>query len=242
MEGAKVKEILQDAGSVAADNIASHVKVRASDSITLALLLALNYGVTASYSYICRGNVFANVQAGNIVLMGMRVANGDFGGALLYFLPMITYILGVICSDLIRNRAIVKGYKIHWRELTVAFNALVLLAVAFMPESANLLANSLAAMAGGAQAEAFMKVRALGENKVVPTGNLQSATHAMAEYLLTGSKHALHKSESMYAVILFTFLGATLGAFLSRFFGLESSIFCSVILIISLLIMHRDKD
>ena len=45
-----------------------------SESFALAVVLAIAGGFMDTYSYICRGGVFANAETGNIVLMAINMA------------------------------------------------------------------------------------------------------------------------------------------------------------------------
>ena len=49
-----------------------------SENFILGIMLALTGGFLDAYTYITRGGVFANAQTGNIVLMGINLAKGDF--------------------------------------------------------------------------------------------------------------------------------------------------------------------
>ena len=53
-----------------------------SDTLLLAVLLSLSGGFQDAYTYVLRGNVFANAQTGNVVFMSQHVMTGDFRGAL----------------------------------------------------------------------------------------------------------------------------------------------------------------
>ena len=48
------------------------------ETFRVAALLAVVGGVLDAYTYILRGGVFANAQTGNIVLLGVHVADGDY--------------------------------------------------------------------------------------------------------------------------------------------------------------------
>lgn len=52
------------------------MKKQMSDSWLLAVFLTLAGGFQDAYSYNCRGQVFANAQTGNIVLLGQNLATG----------------------------------------------------------------------------------------------------------------------------------------------------------------------
>ena len=87
------------------------------------------------------GQVFSNAQTGNMLLMGVNIAGGNFAVASKYFWPVLFFAIGIIVSDVINTR---KKYKmVHWRQISVLLEAIILTAVVFLPESANDLANSL---------------------------------------------------------------------------------------------------
>ena len=56
-----------------------------SESKRLAFLLAMSGGLMDAYTYIYRGQVFANAQTGNILLFGVNLSVGNFRKALQYY-------------------------------------------------------------------------------------------------------------------------------------------------------------
>ena len=59
-----------------------------SESFRTAAFLALSGGLQDAYSYCARGEVFANAQTGNIVLLSQRLFRMDWSGAMHYLLPL----------------------------------------------------------------------------------------------------------------------------------------------------------
>lgn len=49
-----------------------------SDSFRIGAILAAVGGFLDAYTYLARGQVFANAQTGNIVLLGVHLSEGDF--------------------------------------------------------------------------------------------------------------------------------------------------------------------
>ena len=49
-----------------------------SESIELAIFLALSGGLMDAYSYLLRGQVFANAQTGNMLLLGVYASQGNW--------------------------------------------------------------------------------------------------------------------------------------------------------------------
>ena len=60
-----------------------------SESMILCLTLAIVGGFLDAYTYISRGQVFANAQTGNIVLLGIGIAKGEPMAAVHYLLPIL---------------------------------------------------------------------------------------------------------------------------------------------------------
>ena len=60
-----------------------------SESLAVGFLLALTGGLLDAYSYLNRGEVFATAETGNIVLMGINLAQQNWSGALHYLLPVL---------------------------------------------------------------------------------------------------------------------------------------------------------
>lgn len=58
-----------------------------SESIELAILLAMSGGLMDAYSYLYRGEVFANAQTGNMLLLGVYASQGKWQLTLHYLFP-----------------------------------------------------------------------------------------------------------------------------------------------------------
>ena len=129
-----------------------------SETMRLGILLALSGGLMDAYSYLFRGEVFANAQTGNILLCSVALSQGEWGVAVQYAFPVLAFGLGILMTFLIRQRFRNRTNRIHWRQLGVLAEILLLTLVAFLPQQANLLANSLISLACGFQVEAFRKI------------------------------------------------------------------------------------
>ena len=69
-----------------------------SESFLIAAFLSVSGGLQDAYTYIFRGKVFANAQTGNIVLLGLSLAQGQWRTALQYVLPIVVFALGVLLA------------------------------------------------------------------------------------------------------------------------------------------------
>ena len=64
-----------------------HIQV--SESFLLCALLTMTGGFLDVYTYITRGHVFANAQTGNVVLLGLNLAEGNIKEVAFYLFPII---------------------------------------------------------------------------------------------------------------------------------------------------------
>ena len=115
-------------------------KIRVCEnSMVLVYILAMSGGFMDAYSYMCRGEVFANAQTGNILLMAVNLAKGNFVVALRYFAPVMAFIAGVVLAQTVHH--IFKGRALHRRQIVILFEAAALFAAAFIPYELNILCN-----------------------------------------------------------------------------------------------------
>ena len=114
-----------------------------------------------AYSYLCRGEVFANAQTGNILLFGVNLSMGHWSKALQYVCPVLAFAIGIAAAEFVR-RKFTNRKHVHWRQIIVFCEAVIVFGVMFIPQELNLLANSLTSLACGAQVESFRKIQGNG--------------------------------------------------------------------------------
>lgn len=75
-----------------------------SERLIVGGVLAAGGGFMDIYTYILYDGVFANAQTGNVVLLGYRMMNGNFKGALYSLIPIIAYVAGIFVAGICRRR------------------------------------------------------------------------------------------------------------------------------------------
>lgn len=210
-----------------------------SESIRLGMLLAISGGFMDAYSYIERDHVFANAQTGNILLFGVHLSEGDWIMAVRYFCPVLAFVLGIAVAEAVRTY---NTPKLHWRQISVLVEAVILAGVAFIPLSMNLFANALTSFACGVQVESFRKIRGSGIATTMCIGNLRSATQNFMDYWKTRDREKLEQSVLYYDIILCFVLGAVGGNLLISFWGQRAILCCSLMLLVVFFIMFIDYE
>lgn len=212
-------------------------KFQISESIRLGAILALSGGFMDAYSYMERGEVFANAQTGNMLLFGVHLSQGDFQNTMKYLFPVLAFALGIALAEVVRAKA---GNLLHWRQISVLAEALILIAVSFFPTALNLPANALTSFACGIQVESFRKIHGKGIATTMCIGNLQQRTETCTT--ISSKDDFLDTSLLYYGIIACFIVGAVIGNAAVQLFQTKAILGCSFLLLISFFMMFIDWE
>lgn len=129
----------------------------ASNSVSLGIILAMVGGFLDAYTFISRDGVFANAQTGNIVLLGVHLALGEWQQMILYIPPIVAFILGIFISEFskIFKR---KSWITSSRRFVLLIECIVLVIVGLLPATIhNSVVTILIAFASSLQIATFNK-------------------------------------------------------------------------------------
>ena len=212
-----------------------------SESLLTASFIILSGGLQDAYTYLCRGKVFANAQTGNIVLFSAHLFEGEWALSARYLVPLLSFMLGVFVAECVHRRY-KSMEKVHWRQLIILAEIVLLFFVGFLPQSVNTLANALVSFVCAMQVQTFRKVRGHAYASTMCSGNMRSGTDALCAYFHTRDKKILQKALTYFAVIGIFAVGAGLGALLTKRFA-ERGIWVScALLTVSFLIMFIREE
>lgn len=205
-------------------------KTQVSESFALGALLAVVGGFLDVYTYLLRGGVFANAQTGNIVLLGVNLARGAFGSALHYLIPILAFAGGVVAVEAVKQR-FRNAPRIHWRQMIVAAEFLLLLPVAFIPPGRmDMAVNTAISFVCSMQVESFRKMNGNAFATTMCTGNLRSGTELLYRYSVTGDVRERNKGLQYFGIIVFFIFGAAAGVFGAQLLGAKAALVCCVLL------------
>ncbi len=207
-----------------------------SESFRLSALLSLSGGLQDAYTYNMRDKVFANAQTGNVVLMSQNFMQGSYMQGLRYLCPLISFALGIFVAERIENRFKTID-KIHWRQIILIIEIIVLIIVGFMPSEMNMIANMIVSFSCAMQVQTFRKVHGYGYASTMCIGNLRSGTESLSQYLRDKNKESLHKALHFFGIILIFAIGAGLGGVLSGYLGIRTIWISSAILLAATVMM-----
>ncbi len=214
-------------------------KIQTSETFVLSAILAMSGGFQDAYTYNVRKEVFSNAQTGNIVLMSQHIMMGELMKGLSYLFPVVAFALGVLVAERIGHRY--KGAKrIHWRQIIVAIEIVILFAVGFIPERYDMLATMLVSFSCSMQVQAFRKVNGYGYASTMCIGNLRSGTESLSIYLREKQHGALKKAAHYYGIIFIFAIGAGVGGICSLHIGIRAIWISSILLAIVCAMMMKE--
>ena len=136
--------------------------------------------------YLCvPGKVFANAQTGNIVLLSQNICERNWLQSAHYFVPLAAFAIGIIVAEQIRGKY-QNVQNIHWRQIVLLLEMILLFLVSFLPQSLDMLANALVSFSCAMQVQTFRKVNGYAFASTMCIGNMRSGMEAL-----------LHTSEHM---------------------------------------------
>ena len=214
-----------------------------SEAFRTVMFLSASGGLQDAYTYIGRGKVFANAQTGNIVLMSQAAFDGDLARVLHYLVPLLSFALGVAVAEAIHIRYR-EAKRLHWRQLVLVVEILLLFGVGFLPNTLDLAANALVSFACAMQVQAFRKVHSYPFASTMCIGNMRSGTEALCAYFHTRDKEILRKALTYFGVVLLFALGAGIGSIATLHWGAGTIWLSCGLLTVSFLIMfvHDEEE
>lgn len=207
-----------------------------SEAFLTAAFLSLSGGLQDAYTYISRGNVFANAQTGNIVLLSQSIGAQNWPLAIHYLVPLLFFAMGVAAAEIIRQ-IYHSGQKLHWRQLVLLMEMMLLFLVGFLPDTMNLLANAIVSFACAMQVQSFRKVNGYAFASTMCIGNIRGGMEALCSYHRTRSSRMLYKAIDYFGIIFLFALGAGLGGLLLPALGRHTIWLSCLLLFISFCLM-----
>ena len=215
-------------------------QIQMSETFLNSAVLAVSGGFQDAYTYFTRDKVFSNAQTGNVVLMSQNFMTGNIVGGIKYLFPFLAFGLGVFVTEQI-NARYKMAMKIHWRQLVLLIEIIILTIVGFIPETFNMVATIMVSFSCAMQVQAFRKVNGFAYASTMCIGNLRSGTAALSGFIHERKPEQLRQAMYYFGVIFFFAVGAGLGGNLSLSFGTHIIWVSCGLLLVSFLMMFKEK-
>ena len=211
-----------------------------SEAFITSVFLAMSGGFQDAYTYFTRDEVFSNAQTGNVVLMSQNFMTGQWGEGLRYLFPVLAFAIGVVAAERIQS-TFKYAKKLHWRQMILLIEILILFVVGFMPGELDMLATVLVSFSCAMQVQTFRKVGGYSYASTMCIGNLRSGTAALSMYMRDKKKEQLRQAGYYFGVILAFAIGAGIGGVFSMLYGIHVIWISCGLLLVSFLLMSLEK-
>ena len=218
-----------------------HHRGQMSEAFRTVMFLSASGGLQDAYTYLFRGKVFANAQTGNIVLLSSNLMDGNWERVLHYLVPLCAFALGVLTAEKMQER-FREMRTLHWRQLVVLCEIVMLFVVGFFPQEWNLMANALVSFACAMQVQTFRKVNGYAFASTMCIGNMRSGMDSLCSWVLNRNPAALKKSLYYWGIILLFALGAGLGSLTLDLCGAKAIWLSCLLLAVSFCLMFLKED
>lgn len=210
----------------------------------LAIALTFCGGFIDAYAFMERGHTMAAGQTGNIIFLGIDIAQHNVPGLLAKILSLIAFIAGTAVAVWISHFKNIR----YWRIYCVIPLIITCFVVGCFPDSApSALTVPPLSFGLAMQCAAFDKIEGQAYNNIFSTGNLKKAVTLLVNQHFKRDGE-LREQAITYLGLVFGFMGGTIcSAICDIYFGAYTIWGASILLIILMfcyfiLIRHRARD
>lgn len=217
-------------------------KLRISETLAVGILLTLTGGFLDAYTYLYRGKVFANGQTGNLVLLGINLAEQNYQKVLYYLFPIFSFLLGVLIAERI-HIYIGNERRIKWRHIVLILEITLLLFFLHVPAgNGNYFVNMGISFVCALQTQAFRSLKGASYISVMCTGNMRNGIQAFCNYQISHDKAYLHKGFHYLLIVLSFIFGAVSGSFFTLHWERYAILIPVILLTVVLLLLCLKKQ
>lgn len=207
----------------------------------VAELLALASGSIDAYSYLTHGQVFAGMQTGNLILMGINFAEFNWHMVINYLIPIIVFIIGTTFTKY-ASMKFTHYRAISRREFVLGVDVILLIAVGLIGKNIPLLATSLfMSLCIAMLFTEFNKIHGMPLTAVMMTGNFKKMGSFLLEGFLNRDEVLLRRGFRTFKIIFSFFIGVIISALLVKLLSFHAIFFSAIILAIILFIINYEN-
>ena len=109
------------------------------------------------------------------------LSGGDWTHSRRYLVPVLSFMLGIFVAECIHRR-FKHMERVHWRQLILLAEIVLLFLVGFLPQEGSTAANALVSFVRAMQVQTFRKVRGHAYASTMCIGNMRSGTESLCVY------------------------------------------------------------
>lgn len=205
------------------------------------MFLAASAGGLDAYSYLLHGEVFAGLQTGNMILLGINIGEGDFTHIWRYVYGIGMFMLGVWVLRFVQHYY--NDRFLSRQSFVINYEIVLLVSVmsvsSFLP---NVVVLGILSMAAAAQLQEFRRLRGSAYTSLMMTGNLRTVSEGLYDGIFHKDKKARKKAIIFGSIILSFLIGTIVTGLLVPVLKNYSLIVSILFLVGSIIISHIETE
>lgn len=220
-----------------------NANVPTHETLKIGALLAFTAGTLDAYTYLIHGEVFAGLQTGNIILLGIQLFHSGFNEVLHYLIPIFSFMLGVILTRIFQQR-FSEHHDEHLRPIYILTTEIVLiiLTAILSPYLPDRFANVLISITAAMQLQEFRKLKSGPFTSLMMTGNLRTLAESAYDGISQKNQRALEKAADTFTIIVSFVFGAVITRFFAPIFVEKTVLIAIISLGIAVIILVHDHE
>ncbi|MGT2833728.1 YoaK family protein [Streptococcus halotolerans] len=201
------------------------------ESIFCAFLVTFISGFINAFTYLTQGGRFAGVQTGNLLMMGIRLAEGSLIEAIKFLIPIIVFMAGQVLTYFFKSW-ILKN-RFHWHLFSsLTLTVLGLIAVLGLEFFHPYVIVGILALFMSLQVDTFKSIRGTPFATVMMTGNIKNAAYYWVKGFIEKDTKVRKDGRNILFILVTFSLGAMCSTILSKQFGELSLVFVLLPLVV----------
>ncbi|WP_242259007.1 YoaK family protein [Streptococcus thoraltensis] len=197
------------------------------ESMFCAFLVTFISGFINAFTYLTQGGRFAGVQTGNLLMMGIRLAEGRLLEAIKFLIPIIIFMAGQALTYFFKSWVLKNRF--HWHLFSsLTLTCLGLIAVLGLKLFHPYIIVGILALFMSLQVDTFKSIRGTPFATVMMTGNIKNAAYYWVKGFIEKDTKVRKDGRNILFILVTFSLGAVCATFLSDRFGELSLIFSLV--------------
>ncbi|CAH1856885.1 YoaK family protein [Convivina intestini] len=186
--------------------------IKNNDSLFMGALLTMLAGSIDAYSFLIHGGVFAGLQTGNLILLGIEISHGNLVAMQQYIFSIVSFALGAILVRYIQHKFNDSHTNANFRKIGILVYQTALLVASFYvyQQHLGILSTALISMAAASELQEFKMLKGKPFTPIMMTGNLRKISESGIDWLIFKQKAARHAFLDTLVIIGGFVGGATL--------------------------------
>lgn len=206
-------------------------------------LLTMAAGSIDAYSYLFHNHVFAGLQTGNIILLGINFGNYNWDNCLKYSISILAFFIGTLIIRILQ-RVILPNEKANIRRNVILLYEIIALLIISIVSNviSNYWSTILLSFVAAAELQEFRRLNGGPFTPLMMTGNVRTLAETTFDFMILHDKIAKKRFINT-AMIMITFaIGAAAIAFFKSLLNSYSIIVPAIILVFDTVILNWKTD